>query len=465
MILKRKMPCKFKQIAKKIDEKRPVVGTIGATGFEGVLFPVAMETSCQPGESEFGGHEHTVQLLEKRDDTAQLSTVFEIDGTKTESCQQRKLLELSAVAEVQRNSSSLGKGQRRNLSSMTKVFSLISAAAQHLDSSCTDCWNRSVRDSPLVEAVEGASGEGLRTSFWNGHDLTTKRGRERLHQFCPAKRPRHVWFSSPCRVSGASSQRVSRVLHGIAAVVPRVQAQPLSASSRRQKSLMSMSEKIMKAVVNGCAWGLRDSQGSLLNRSWQVLTTSPDVQRVLNHRICDKKHKHGRLFDLSSESSQQFPKSLCQTLAKQFLVTDSWHSVLGILEHLHPDEDERPFNPSASSHETPKTATEHRCSACEESRRPALRHITSSYEKVPAAILEIDGMHWQHPVTGRHARCQFMVGVGFCAPMVTVFEETRDCSTRNNQASECKESLLKDWFVHRGRPSHSNGSRWLLHEQ
>ena len=45
-----------------------------------------------------------------------------------------------------------------------------------------------------------------------------------------------------------------------------------------------------------------------------------------------------------------FQKSLCQTLAKQFLVKDSWHS---FLEHLHPDKDERPFNPSASGHETP----------------------------------------------------------------------------------------------------------------
>ena len=235
------MPCRFKQIVlypllpKKV-EKRLVVRTIGATGFEGDLFPVAMDTSCQPGESEFGGHEHTVQLLEKRDDTAQLSTVFEIDGTKTESCQQMKLLGLSAVAEVQRNSSSLGKGQRRNLSSVTKVFSLILAAAQHLDSSCTDCWNRAVRfgrpdllevcansDSPLVEAVESAGGEGLRTSFRNGYDLTTRRGRERLYQVCSTKRPRHVWFSSPCRVSGASSQRVSRILDGIAAVVPRLQ--------------------------------------------------------------------------------------------------------------------------------------------------------------------------------------------------------------------------------------------------
>ena len=81
--------CSVPAFAENFDEKRLVVGTIGATGFEGDLFLVAMETSCQLGESEFAGHEHSVQLLEKRDGTAQLSTVFEIDGTKTESCQQR----------------------------------------------------------------------------------------------------------------------------------------------------------------------------------------------------------------------------------------------------------------------------------------------------------------------------------------------------------------------------------------
>ena len=82
----------------------------------------------------------------------------------------------------------LGKGQRRNFSSMTKVLPLILAAAQHLDSSCTDyCWNQAVRfgrpdllevcansDSSLVEI---AGGEGLRTSFWNGYDLTARRER------------------------------------------------------------------------------------------------------------------------------------------------------------------------------------------------------------------------------------------------------------------------------------------------
>ena len=36
--------------------------------------------------------------------------------------------------------------------------------------------------------------------------------------------------------------------------------------------------------------------------------------------------------------------------------------------------------------------------------------------------------------------------------MITVFEETRERFTCNNQTSECKKPLLKDWFVHRRRP-------------
>ena len=97
-------------------------------------------------------------------------------------------------------------------------------------------------------------------------------------------------------------------------------------------------------------------------------------------------------------------------------------------------------------------AQEYRCSSCEESKPPNLRHVTSSYEHVLGAILEIDGMHRQHALTGHPARCQFMVDVGSRAPMVTVFEETRERSTRNNNTTECKNSLLKDWIVHRGRP-------------
>ena len=80
------------------------------------------------------------------------------------------------MADVQRNSSPLGNGQRRNLSSMTK-------GAGH--DFCRRSFGR-----PALKAYEPLSG---------GYDLTTRRGRERLYLFCSAKRPRHVSFPSPCR--------------------------------------------------------------------------------------------------------------------------------------------------------------------------------------------------------------------------------------------------------------------------
>ena len=81
-------------------------------------------------------------------------------------------------------------------------------------------------------------------------------------------------------------------------------------------------------------------------------------------------------------------------------------------------------------------------------REPDLRHVSSSCENVPGALLEIDDTHWQHPVAGRHARCQFMVGLRSRAHMVTIVEETRERTTRNIN-TKCNASLLKDWMVHR----------------
>ena len=115
------------------------------TIYEGDSRSAAMETTGQTDKIEFEGHEHIVQLLEKGGAGAKLPAVFETDDTTTKSCQQGKFLGLSTVADVQRNSPSLGKGQRRNLSSMTKLLSTIFAAAQFLGSSCADCWNRAVR--------------------------------------------------------------------------------------------------------------------------------------------------------------------------------------------------------------------------------------------------------------------------------------------------------------------------------
>ena len=99
--------CSVPAFAENLDEKRPLVGTICSTGIESDPLSAVTETHCQSGETELEGHEHTVQLLEKGGDSTQLPAMLETKDTTTESCQQRKLLGLSAVADVQRNSSSL----------------------------------------------------------------------------------------------------------------------------------------------------------------------------------------------------------------------------------------------------------------------------------------------------------------------------------------------------------------------
>ena len=121
-----------------IDEKRPVFGTICATGFDSESLSAVMETTGQSGETVLERRENTVQLLEWGVDRTQLLATFETVDTTSESCQQRKLLGLSTMADVQRNSSSLGKLQRRNFSG---VLSIILAADQHLDASCADSWS------------------------------------------------------------------------------------------------------------------------------------------------------------------------------------------------------------------------------------------------------------------------------------------------------------------------------------
>ena len=267
--------------AEVIDDGRTVVRSSCSVGVEGNPSPTALDSARTPSEIELEGHEHTVQLLKKEgidsqsfetegDDNTQLSALFATDDATT-----MKLLGLSTVVDVQPNPSSLGKGQGRTPSGMTKVLATIFAAAQHLDSSCADRWIRAVRfgrldllevcanpDSPQTQAVENAGGEGRRTSFWNGYDLPTRRGRERLYLLCSAKRPRHVWFSSPCgshsSTSGAVSQRVSRIVRH---PVSEITGSWLPRSPRAATRCTQLETKFS-------AWHVQEHAGGHCKRLW-----------------------------------------------------------------------------------------------------------------------------------------------------------------------------------------------------
>ena len=89
----------------------------------------------------------------------------------------------------------LGQSQRRDFSGMTTV---VTAARKHDDKraqvwhQCHTFWQTKLFEvctrsgSPFVRAVESVDGEGLRVSFWNGHDITLRRGQDRLCVSCCA---------------------------------------------------------------------------------------------------------------------------------------------------------------------------------------------------------------------------------------------------------------------------------------
>ena len=78
--------------------------------------------------------------------------------------------------------------------------------------------------------------------------------------------------------------------------------------------------------------------------------------------------------------------------------------------------------------------------------------MVATYGATPGEVLEIDGMQWVHPVTGRHCRAQLMVDVGSRCPAVKVLEETPTKSFNNNSAPECRDALINDWLTHKPRP-------------
>ena len=117
--------CFMPAFAENFDEKRPVVGAVCSTGSEGDSLSAAMETTGQTDNIEFEGHEHIVQLLEKGGAGAKLPAVFETDDTDD------KIVSISGVVNSGRCATELavlGKGQKRNLSCMTKVLSTIFVA-------------------------------------------------------------------------------------------------------------------------------------------------------------------------------------------------------------------------------------------------------------------------------------------------------------------------------------------------
>ena len=108
-------------------------------------------------------------------------------------------------------------------------------SAVSLDDAVVDPWMKATRygrvdfaeacytsDSLLSGAVTSLGCHAVQYSHWNGFDLTTKAGTDKLKEDLPEKRPRVVWINSPCTTQRSqqsqSRSRFHRVQMNILAV-------------------------------------------------------------------------------------------------------------------------------------------------------------------------------------------------------------------------------------------------------
>ena len=64
-------------------------------------------------------------------------------------------------------------------------------------------------DSLLSRAVTSIGGRAVQYSHWNGFDLTTKAGTDKLKEDLLEKKPRVVWMTPPCTTQRSQKIKVS----------------------------------------------------------------------------------------------------------------------------------------------------------------------------------------------------------------------------------------------------------------
>ena len=102
------------------------------------------------------------------------------------------------------------------------LFKSLILSAVSLDDAVVDPWMKATRhgrvhfaevcctsDSLLREELTSLGGRAVQYSHWNGFDLTTKAGKDKLKEDLLGKKPRVVWMTPPCTTQ-RSQQSQSR---------------------------------------------------------------------------------------------------------------------------------------------------------------------------------------------------------------------------------------------------------------
>ena len=212
----------------------------------------------------------------------------------------------------------LSVGSDRSRVIAKELFKSLILSAVSFDNTVIDPWMQATRygrvdfaevcctsDSLLSGAVTSISGRAVQYSHWNGFDLTTKAGTDKLKEDLLEKKPRVVWMTPPCTTQrtqqSQSRSRFHRIQMNILVMFLWLVEQDWcetileqmwgSTSLSRGGAFSELKEQFRSGRTPRCQWG-NLADGTLSSKSWYFVCSHRRWSDLLCSRRCLHDHPH-----------------------------------------------------------------------------------------------------------------------------------------------------------------------------
>ena len=210
-------------------------------------------------------------------------------------------------------------------------------------------------ESLLKRAGDKVFGEGsvLQLSQWNGGDLGTEAGREYVLKTIQEVQPRCVWFSPDCSVYSpmqrcnrrspeqvarlqAKREAVDREYEGVSQVLRAVASQGITcvlalveqceAWQQPWMSRLQGEVQLYQGSCDGCQVNLRDFQGCLVCRRWNILSTDGALVQHMS-LVCDGRHARSRKKGHDGLKMSSYTQEFCKRVMRYVQRLEDWFQV------------------------------------------------------------------------------------------------------------------------------------------
>ena len=218
--------------------------------------------------------------------------------------------------------------------------------------------------SNLTKACQDEGLHAVRIGLSTGYDLYKPETYVNLKTLFKRQRPRKFWMSPMCtyfcdwtdlnywwrpeelQKKRRRERRMLRQLIGFLLwaleedpTLEFVWEWPLRCRGWKEPVVMDFFEKIKKLLnqevfycrVDGCRYGLKDDDGNLLLKRWQLATNSHDFYGEMRLKTCVGNHQHAVIQGVTTNKSAYYPMGMCKAVARVWarrLLPDRWYKML-----------------------------------------------------------------------------------------------------------------------------------------